>query len=472
MCNTQAWFDLELVKYVIWQVEKAPTTGTRHLQGYFVIHEQHGDSGRASMKWVNDHIYKQMYVAKRMGTHQQAIDYCRKQESRVAGPYEYGQHIDADANRKGIGNKKKATLDELRIKIDNGVPMEQLWIDHFNIMTAHSKAMKEYSKIVLSRERRPEPKTFVFWGPPGTGKTHRVVSSIERLKLNAFWYRPGVGGAWFDGYDPLVHDCVVFDEFKGQVPYTLMLALLDKYPCHVEGKGTSISFRPKVIFITSNFAPNEWYGRNGKKEFHSSHEDAGSTVMVEKAFDSSALMRRLAPPMGEMYEMTEKYAVRDQRSEDFELIMKVIEAPTDEEAAEVLAGFIDLTDESDNESPPNSIDDNPYLNYQDGDGHGEYDDDETNDWEQEQDVQDALEESRAPFIVATPPTSPRPLNKATLLKRTDELTFRKPEQARQLFKKLGPEPVQSTLAWAPKRKRQHDDDDDIDDKLDENSQKK
>ena len=196
----------------------------------------------------------------------------------------------------------------MKRKIDDGASIEELWQDHFGSMVHYGKAFKQYSMTKMQNEPRPDPITFVFWGAPGTGKTHRVITSLRRLHATAYWFRPGVNGAWFDGYDPLVHNAVVFDEFKGQVPYTLMLALLDKYPCHVESKGSSIAWRPKYLFITSNFAPNEWYGRNTtQKSFHSTTDRPSEAVFVEKTFDSSALLRRLSPPMGKIYEMNEKF---------------------------------------------------------------------------------------------------------------------------------------------------------------------
>jgi len=218
---------------------------------------------------------------------------------------------------------------------------------------------------------------------------------------------------------------------------------------------------PKYNFITSNFAPNEWYGRNGKKEFHSAHEDAGSTVVVEKAFDSSALLRRLAPPMGKVYEMNQRYVVEDEKIDGFEESAALIEAADDEEAANLLATIIDLTTPP--SSPFNELDDNPYANYMDGVGEGEYDegDDVDEDWEN-----DDIPVHGSPTF-----STPVELNKAQSLKRTDTFTFQKPEQARGLFKKTGTEPVQSKLVWAPKRKQRDDDDDDVDDKI-ENSQKK
>lgn len=220
-------------------------------------------------------------------------------------------------------------------------------------------------------------------------------------------------------------------------------------------------YRPKFHFITSNFAPNEWYGRNGEKKFHSSHEDAGTTVVVEKAFDCSALMRRLTPPMGDITEMKQRFVPAEEKNDDFDIVKGVIDVDDDETAVEMLNGLIDLTTPP--SSPVHELDDNPYENYQDGDGDGEYDadDDVDEDWENEE---IPVHSSPQFSLVAD-------LNKAQALKRTDEFTFRKPEQARALFKKLGSEPVQSKLAWAPKKRKADDDDDDVDDKI-ENSQKK
>lgn len=456
---------MKLVQFVVWQKEQG-AHGTPHLQGYFVVHKSHGK--QLSLKWIKEHIDKHAHFEKRMGTHQQAIEYCKKADTRMSGPWTYGEHIDEQENKSLAGDKKKESLAVIKNKIDDGVSIEELWEDHFGSMVHYGKSFKQYSMMKLQNEQRPDPITFVFWGAPGTGKTHRVITSLRRLNATAFWYRPGVNGAWFDGYDPLVHNAVVFDEFKGQVPYTLFLALLDKYPCHVEGKGTSIAWRPKYIFITSNFAPNEWYGRNGDKKLHSVADDV--PIVVEKTFDCSALMRRLAPPMGKIYEMNEKFNLPEIENADLEVAAALIEATDDEDAANILSTIIDLTTPP--QSPVNEMEDNPYLNYQDGNGEGEYDDNKIDDDEIDDDDDVDWENEKAPYIVETPSprASPPALNRATILKRTDEFTFRKPEQSRSLFKKLGKEPVQSTLTWAPKRKRVNDDDD-VDDKI-ENSQKK
>ena len=64
-------------------------------------------------------------------------------------------------------------------------------------------------------------------------------------------------GQWFDGYEG--QEDIIFEEYRGQLPYGMLLTLLDRYECPVQYKGGSIEFAPKRIVITSPMPPREWY---------------------------------------------------------------------------------------------------------------------------------------------------------------------------------------------------------------------
>jgi hypothetical protein len=52
------------------------------------------------------------------------------------------------------------------------------------------------------------------------------------------------------------------DEFAGRmnkVELTFLLQLLDRYPVSAPVKGAFIWWRPRVIFITTNYRPCDWY---------------------------------------------------------------------------------------------------------------------------------------------------------------------------------------------------------------------
>ena len=60
---------------------------------------------------------------------------------------------------------------------------------------------------------------------------------------------PSGNNIWFDGYDPIKHDTVIFDEFTGWIPFNLFKILLDKTPYQVQYKGGFKHFRPKFIIL-------------------------------------------------------------------------------------------------------------------------------------------------------------------------------------------------------------------------------
>ena len=92
----------------------------------------------------------------------------------------------------------------------------------------------------------------VFWGPTGTGKSHRAwdeagVDAYVKSARSKFW----------DGYQSEGH--VVLDEFRGAIDVGYLLTWLDRYPCRVEIKGSSVPLNATKFWICSNLEPSRWY---------------------------------------------------------------------------------------------------------------------------------------------------------------------------------------------------------------------
>lgn len=74
------------VRYVVWQHEAASTTGKLHVQGYAEFSESVRYTAARTMLQLPDDTHFEV----RKGTREQARDYCRKEETRVDGPWELG----------------------------------------------------------------------------------------------------------------------------------------------------------------------------------------------------------------------------------------------------------------------------------------------------------------------------------------------------------------------------------------------
>lgn len=97
-----------------------------------------------------------------------------------------------------------------------------------------------------------EKSTNVYWGKTGTGKSRRA---WDEATFDAYPKVPT--NVWWCGYRGQCN--VVIDEFRGQIGISHMLQWLDRYPCIVQVKGSSVSLQAKKIWITSNLHPRDWY---------------------------------------------------------------------------------------------------------------------------------------------------------------------------------------------------------------------
>ena len=237
------------VEYLVCQLEEAPTTGTRHLQGFLILKERH------TLLWIKRHLDTRerahWEVAK--GTNQQCRAYCTKEESRVEGEEAFSLErgvFPAPAQVKKRDERLQEAAEELDVikegyKRPSEVPSMTLlqcgFIPAYNALTAD--VLGPY---------RPNLRIFTLVGPPGTGKSYAI---------HHFWPTAGRcilgnSGIWFQ--NPTA-DCMVFEEFHGQIPLAKMLQFLDVYPMALEVKGGMRPAMYTTVVITSNTAPNFWY---------------------------------------------------------------------------------------------------------------------------------------------------------------------------------------------------------------------
>lgn len=249
--DPQQWFNDGHVSYIAYQLERAPTTGTIHWQGYVwwtrkkTLHGCKEISPRANFRVMR-------------GTHEQARDYSTKEDTRLRrgtrfwpdpGPYRFG-----DEPRPG----ERTDLLIVKHAIDDGSTWYNLWQNHFAAMIKYCKNFRQY------RDDTMPPRTWqtyvaVLYGPTGTGKSRFLFEHVPLDK--AYWVNRarGTGDPWMDGYDPIQHEHIVIDEFHGWIHWDSIKRMLDRYPCRLEGKGYCTNFRPRYIWFTSNKPPQDWY---------------------------------------------------------------------------------------------------------------------------------------------------------------------------------------------------------------------
>jgi len=176
---------------------------------------------------------------------------------RLSGPWEHGTPgTDKD------GSSKRIDLIKFREAVRAGKRKRDLLEDAEFI-----QVLSKYPKFVdtcyelFPTERDGAPEVTILYGPPGCGKTRRVIEGSEDL-----WKAPLGKGGWFNRYDG--HPDVLMDDFSGKVSHTQLsdlLRLLDRYAESVPTKGSFVGWKPKRVFITTNIHPWDWYDWKGRE---------------------------------------------------------------------------------------------------------------------------------------------------------------------------------------------------------------
>lgn len=240
--NAKDWED---IRYLIYQLEVCPDTKRWHIQGYTVY------TKKKTLSWLKQNCHATAHFESRKGTHEQARDYCKKEDS-----------VHPMKLRLEMGDEPKPGLrkDLLAVKetIDSGVTMSVLWDTHFPEMVKYNRSLKAYRNL-KTPPRNHRTEVAVFYGPTGTGKTRHLLLKLPHEKTFFLNRARTQGDPWLDYYDPMEHEHIVLDDFYGWIKWDTLLRMCDHAPMLMETKGDQVQFRPKYIWITSNKPPSTWY---------------------------------------------------------------------------------------------------------------------------------------------------------------------------------------------------------------------
>lgn len=235
-------------KWLMIAKEKAPGTGTPHLQGACVLGNQ----------WTFTRLkrcagFARAHIEVMRGQPQDSDVYLSKEDPE---PFMHGT-MPAPGKRN-----------DLRLATDRvlaGASVRDLAKDP-EAATCVVKFHKGLTVLRSLTQPARSEKPIVIWchGATGTGKTRSAFKSGRAL-ARALGTGPGdtwisSGGLrWFDGYDGQA--VAILDDFRAKhcTSFAFFLRLLDRYPVDVEFKGGFVKWVPRVIFITCPYSPDECF---------------------------------------------------------------------------------------------------------------------------------------------------------------------------------------------------------------------
>lgn len=234
-----------VVSYAIWQLERA-ASGTVHFQMYFEF------KSPQRVGFLKKLLKTQaLHAESRDGSREQARDYCRKEETRLAGPFEFGVW-------NNVAQGRRTDLNTAVDLVKEGKSL----LEVYDVVGASAFRNAKYLNLArvafAANVPRVKPVVVVHWGDSGTGKTHDAVGDLEPSQ-----YHIKSPGKWWDGYE--CQDVVIIDDIQPDTSlscrenHEYLLRVLDKWKMNVEIKGGSVPLTATRIFITSNSHPNDWF---------------------------------------------------------------------------------------------------------------------------------------------------------------------------------------------------------------------
>lgn len=236
----------ETMKYLFFQLERGNEKGKLHWQGLVVMKQACRYTKVAKI------IGKDCHVENMEGTIEQSVTYCSKSDTKIDGPWEYGE--------KPKGRGHRSDLDSLCEDLKGGMSIKEVACNYPASFIRNYRGIDKF-KSLIDKKRDFMTELYIIWGASGSGKTRSVVEKEKDLYIHT-------GGSWWDGYsgqEAVLIDDVKWEEMGDVMKHTEFLRMIDRYPYQVPIKGGFVNFVTKRVYVTSMYDPVDWLLKDGIK---------------------------------------------------------------------------------------------------------------------------------------------------------------------------------------------------------------
>lgn len=241
-------------KFLMFSIETAPSTGTRHIQGYIYFKNPKEFS---ALKKI---FPQKMYFAKSLCDYKTNYKY-------ISGLHPKKGNV-LNNTFESYGEPPKYAVKELTVRnlvssIREGQSLSQIIMnnsEHINLQRSGVLKNIEMLKTIYSEGRSLNDTTRVYiaYGSSGSGKSYWSKEYANTISNGDYYIWNTSNSKWCPGYDG--QKVVIIDEFRDSFcSYRDLLMILSNEPYYVESKGRSMPFNANTIIITTYINPLKLY---------------------------------------------------------------------------------------------------------------------------------------------------------------------------------------------------------------------
>lgn len=232
-------------EYGIVGKETAPTTNTKHLQGYVRFDKC------LEFNTVKKIFANRTHIEKAIADDMKNRNYCSKEN-------DFFEHGTPQASIQG----KRNDLQILHESIKQGTRVKDIRQQYPDLYHQYGRTLEKLESDRLSDFIRTEmPNCIWYYGTTGTGKSYRALKNMTK---NTHYLVPNDNG-WWDCYAG--QETIVFNDFRGGLPFSDLLQLCDRYNYYVKRRNRDpYPVSSKNIIITTALPPEKVYKNLDKED--------------------------------------------------------------------------------------------------------------------------------------------------------------------------------------------------------------